>query len=401
MLPRTALVKRAGASASELADQSVSATSQSALQMRDCRELLSGRGDLWGIRSQWIEGPSTYRLKRLLPPITPSTGLFSWSTQGAILTAEASASPTMLCYGSFSHAGSLKQLNEDRVAVHCSHSSEAGSQLGFNLLAIFDGHGGDGACNYSKEHLHTQLLEYIRARPGADPLALLAEFIKVFDSRLIEHLTLGEKDDRSGTCAVFVCTFGSRLFLVNVGDSRAICRKSGSREVQQLTKDHRPDDQDEADRIIKNQGYIYRNSGAAGRLFARQLMPLFMPRRFKQPLRVFPSHLSVSRTLGDYDVKRYFPRVIVSDPDVAELTEQFDYLLLGSDGVFEVLTNAQIDTIVSDALQHRFASLEAAVETILSLVFQELVSRHCSDNISLVFIAGTGFLNLASISGPV
>jgi len=309
---------------------------------------------------------------------------------------EGSEGPTLLCYGCFSHPGSLKLRNEDRTAVFTAQASPAARELGFNLLGVFDGHGGDEASCFAQEHLASRLLDFRQARPTADPHALLADFVKAFDAQMLAHLGKEEAEDRSGTCALFLCTFGPRVFVVNVGDSRAVWRRPGQ-PVQQLTTDHKPDNQAEADRIISNQGHIYRNSGAAGRLFARQLMPLFLPRRFKQPLRVFPGHLSVSRALGDQHLKRYFPRVVVSDPDVFELDGPFDYLLLASDGVFDVLGNGQLDRIVLEALQQPQASPEGAVQAVLAQLFHELIARHCSDNVSLIFVAGSGFPSLASL----
>lgn len=56
-------------------------------------------------------------------------------------------------------------------------------------------------------------------------------------------------------------TFGRRLYMANVGDSRGIVIKglgSGPDQCscQALTRDHKPDDKDEAERIIKNNGRI-------------------------------------------------------------------------------------------------------------------------------------------------
>ena len=69
-----------------------------------------------------------------------------------------------------------------------------------------------------------------------------------------------EKDTRySGSTCVSVLTMGRKLYLANVGDSRAILIASvqdsnGADTVEctalALTRDHKPDDADEAERII-------------------------------------------------------------------------------------------------------------------------------------------------------
>ena len=56
-----------------------------------------------------------------------------------------------------------------------------------------------------------------------------------------------------------ILTYGKKIFIANVGDSRAIiARSSGGEQVSAdpLTNDHKPDDKDEAAVIIANNGRI-------------------------------------------------------------------------------------------------------------------------------------------------
>lgn len=69
-----------------------------------------------------------------------------------------------------------------------------------------------------------------------------------------------EKDTRySGSTCVSVLTIGKKLYIANVGDSRAILitsiQDSNGTDTEEcsaiaLTKDHKPDDPNEAERII-------------------------------------------------------------------------------------------------------------------------------------------------------
>ena len=86
------------------------------------------------------------------------------------------------------------------------------------------------------------------------------------------------------------------------------------------------------------------------------------------PLRVFPGRLSVSKTFGDIEAKRPKyggnPNVIVCEPDIKsfKIQDNFDFIMIGCDGIFERLNNRDcVDEIwnriteqisISNKMQH-------------------------------------------------
>ena len=72
------------------------------------------------------------------------------------------------------------------------------------------------------------------------------------------------------------------------------------------------------------------------------------------PLRVFPGRLSVSKTFGDIEAKRPRyggnPNVIVCDPDIKsfKIQDNFDFIMIGCDGIFERLNNRDCVDMVWD-----------------------------------------------------
>jgi len=66
-------------------------------------------------------------------------------------------------------------------------------------------------------------------------------------------------------------------------------------------------------------------------------------------LRVLPGRLSVSRTFGDAEAKLAItggnPNVVISIPEIKsfKITRDHDFIVLGSDGIFDKLSNR--DTI--------------------------------------------------------
>ena len=63
------------------------------------------------------------------------------------------------------------------------------------------------------------------------------------------------------------------------------------------------------------------------------------------PYRVYPGRLSVSRTIGDIEAKdaRYGgnPAVVIAVPEVRafKIKENYDYIIIGCDGIFEKMDN--------------------------------------------------------------
>ena len=76
---------------------------------------------------------------------------------------------------------------------------------------------------------------------------------------------------------------------------------------------------------------------------------------FVGPYRVFPGRLSVCRTFGDCEAKLAHlggvRGVVTCDPEVTHEQDgvnYLDYVLIGSDGIFDKLKNDQINQIVWD-----------------------------------------------------
>ena len=84
-----------------------------------------------------------------------------------------------------------------------------------------------------------------------------------------------------------------------MGDSRALFSEKKGTNFVVVTDDHKPNNINEKNRIIKNGGHVYQSrtviSGAENENLNGQI--LF------GPYRVLPGRLSVSRTIGDIEAK--------------------------------------------------------------------------------------------------
>mmetsp|Transcript_3026 Transcript_3026/g.5108 ORF Transcript_3026/g.5108 Transcript_3026/m.5108 type:complete len:239 (-) Transcript_3026:430-1146(-) len=152
----------------------------------------------------------------------------------------------------------------------------------------------------------------------------------------------------SGSTCVSVMTMGRKLYIANVGDSRGIVIKALKKEgmtavdpqnqcaCQALTRDHKPDDKDEAERIYANNGRIdsYRDQNGN---------PL-------GPLRVWLKSedvpgLAMTRSFGDAVAHSVGCN---AEPELDEYTFTKDdkVVVIASDGVWEFLENIDVAKIV-------------------------------------------------------
>ena len=136
---------------------------------------------------------------------------------------------------------------------------------------------------------------------------------------------------------------GRKLYVANVGDSRGIVIKAAPTVADPqacsclaLSRDHKPDDKDEAERIIKNNGRIdsYRDQNGN---------PL-------GPLRVWLKTedvpgLAMTRSYGD-SVAHSVGCNAEPELDEYTFTKEDKVVVIASDGVWEFLENIDVAKIV-------------------------------------------------------
>lgn len=63
--------------------------------------------------------------------------------------------------------------------------------------------------------------------------------------------------ERSGSCCIVVLIVGNMCYIANVGDSRAILSSQAGTRISALSRDHKPLEEFEKNRIIEAGGKIY------------------------------------------------------------------------------------------------------------------------------------------------
>ncbi|KAK6927301.1 PPM-type phosphatase-like domain, partial [Dillenia turbinata] len=261
----------------------------------------------------------------------------------------------------YSQQGS-KGLNQDAAVLLQGYAMEDGAFCG-----VFDGHGkiGHEVSKKVRNHLPALVLGQKNAlakignvtndsgeRIDDELLGSNKEFLmwkeaclnafKVMD----KVIKLDERLDSfsSGTTAVIIIKQGRDLIIANLGDSRAVLgtiTEDGLMAIQ-LTTDLKPDLAKEADRIRRSNG----------RIFAFKAEPHIQ--RVWLPHDDYPG-LAMSRAFGDFVLKNHG---IIVTPDVSyrHLASEDQFIVLATDGVWDVLNNDQVASIVWQATSEETAA---------------------------------------------
>ncbi|XP_066167292.1 probable protein phosphatase 2C 55 isoform X2 [Oryza sativa Japonica Group] len=178
-----------------------------------------------------------------------------------------------------------------------------------SLFGVFDGHGGPRAAEYLKKHLFKNLVKHPKFLKDTK-LAINQTFLKT-DADFLQSISSDRYRD-DGSTAVAAILIGNRLYVANVGDSRAVALKAG--KAVPLSEDHKPNKKDERKRIEDAGGIvvsddIWRVDGI----------------------------LAVSRAFGNRLMKRY----VKAEPNIQEkvVDEGLEYLVLATDGLWDVMRN--------------------------------------------------------------
>ncbi|CAD8050429.1 unnamed protein product [Paramecium primaurelia] len=204
-----------------------------------------------------------------------------------------------------------------------------------SLIAVCDGHGTNGhlVSNLIKQQL-PKYIEQQFQQQGRDIERCLTFAFEKTNKEIIES----EFDTTlSGSTAVAVLIRKEQLWTANVGDSRAIiCRNQDGWKAIQLTRDHKPSDEQEKQRIIEAGGRI----DSQRDFYGNQLGPERVWLQY-----IDAPGLAMTRSMGD---KLGAQAGVISIPEILEytITPQDQFIIVASDGVWEYLSNDEVMNVV-------------------------------------------------------
>ncbi|AEE86151.1 putative protein [Arabidopsis thaliana] len=267
-----------------------------------------------------------------------------YGQENAVLYSDHHVVPQNL--GSVSSLAGGKGLNQDAAILHLGYGTEEGA-----LCGVFDGHGPRGAfvSKNVRNQLPSILLGHMNNHSVTRDWKLICETSCLeMDKRILKVKKIHDCS-ASGTTAVLAVKHGNQVMVANLGDSRAVMigtSEDGETKVAQLTNDLKPSVPSEAERIRKRNG----------RVLALESEPHIL--RVWLPTENRPG-LAMSRAFGDFLLKSYG---VIATPQVSthQITSSDQFLLLASDGVWDVLSNEEVATVVMKSASEAGAANEVA-----------------------------------------
>ncbi|XP_034206006.1 protein phosphatase 2C 51-like [Prunus dulcis] len=280
-------------------------------------------------------------------------------------------------YGVVSVQGRRKVM-EDAVRAEVGFAVN-GSRGKFDFFGVYDGHGGAVVARACRDRMHEVVAEAVELERinnssnnnnKKDPVDWDWERVMEGCFGKMDEEVSGIAAARTvGATAVVAVVTEDQVVVGNCGDCRAVLSRGGV--ALALSSDHKPDRVDELKRIEAAGGKVINWNG-------------------NRVLGV----LATSRSIGD----KYMRPYVISKPEVTvtKRTEEDEFLILASDGLWDVISNEmacrvvnkcldgrirRISTHGEDHVQSHTASEAAAVLADLAM------ARGSKDNISVIVVA--------------
>eukprot|EP00262_Sarcandra_glabra_P003455 TRINITY_DN1417_c0_g1_i4.p1 TRINITY_DN1417_c0_g1~~TRINITY_DN1417_c0_g1_i4.p1 ORF type:complete len:347 (+),score=42.39 TRINITY_DN1417_c0_g1_i4:173-1213(+) len=235
-----------------------------------------------------------------------------------------------------------------------------------HFFGVFDGHGESG--DKCAKFVSSRLVDVLSNDPGLldDPFRAYNDAFAATNSELHNSMI---DDSMSGTTAITVLVSGDKLFIGNVGDSRAVIGiRSGNRVLaEDLSIDQTPFRKDETERVKLCGARVLTFSQMDGRAdpdiqeWGDEESNQGDPPRVWAQDGLYPG-TAFTRSVGDSVAEKIG---VNSVPEVSaiQLTPNHMFFVIASDGVFEFLSSQAVVNMVVDFTDPRDACSAIAAES--------------------------------------
>ena len=165
-----------------------------------------------------------------------------------------------------------------------------------SYFGVYDGHAGNKCCDFLKNNLHNYIFksEFFPDYPEK----AIEQGFDACENKFIESTQIKNKNTKyknnqiecSGSCAIIILIINDICYTINLGDSRALYSCDSGKIFYQLSRDHKPNDPIEKDRVYKAGGSIFKTNIEQYGINVKE-----SDLGFKVPFRIIPGRLAVSK----------------------------------------------------------------------------------------------------------
>lgn len=241
----------------------------------------------------------------------------------------------------FGHTINGKKEKMEMTGQDSFDTIELGDYTKF--FGVYDGHGEKGK---EASYLVKSLINKSILKDGkyfSSSLGSKEKVKKYFDSlflKLQSEFSKKKNDyELAGTCVICVLYIEPTLYCINLGDSRAVLGtvRNGKLVASELSSDHKPNRDNENRRIAESGGQVVSKHGGVARVYKKN---------DDSP------GLAVSRSLGDLIGHECglssLPEIICQ-----ELDPDDQFIVIGSDGVWDIMGSSEVAGFVFNKLESR------------------------------------------------
>ena len=245
-----------------------------------------------------------------------------------------------ICQKGYSGPG-IEKFNQDNFFVYNNLNDENNVLF----IGVCDGHGilGHDVSKYLITHLPSNLNQALKkTRKYIRDKKTLYKTMKEVFIKTNNDLCKNDLVDTqfSGSTCVTIILTKNQIISGNVGDSRAVMGRyiNGQWINIDLTKDQKPDNPEEKERIIKRGGRIEAYKDENGNDFG--------PKRVWLKTADIPG-LAMSRSFGDEVAASVGT---ISEPEIKyfDITDDDKFIIIASDGIWEFISSKECVNIIKD-----------------------------------------------------
>ena len=279
----------------------------------------------------------------------------------------------------------IEKTNQDSYLIKENIFAE-----NFNIYGIFDGHGEDGhlissyISNYISD-FYTNESNFIENNSSLNKSKIFLERSQQIIRQSIKELDTNLTTTKinfdimhSGSTSTLLFLINETLICSNIGDSQCYlfnCSNEDLWTFESLAKIHKPSDEEEKKRIIESGGEVHPYYDEYGIYEG--------PDRVYIKNKTYPG-LSLSRSIGDLVAKDIG---IISDPDiiVKKIDENSKFIVLGSDGLWDVIKPYDVSRIVR--IYFKKGDIDGACKILLNKAVQKWKKNNEErDDITIIVI---------------